>query len=148
MIAPRGRRTWARDDRGKIPGVVMPRPTVASVAVLALLVMTVLPSPARAHSVPQRFAPAPEAVLRSAPTEVRILFDGDLEPAFSAIQVTDAGGRRVDQGGTRLDPRNRRLLRVRLGTLTPGVYRVTWHILAIDGHRNEGTYVFTLASSP
>jgi len=57
---------------------------------------------------------------------VRILFDGDLEPAFSTIQVTDSGGRRVDKGGTRVDERNRRLLRVSLGALGPGVYRVTW----------------------
>jgi methionine-rich copper-binding protein CopC len=78
---------------------------------------------------------------------VRIFFGGDIEPAFSSIQVTDAAGRRVDTGVTRVDDRNRRLLRVGLQALGPGVYRVTWRVLAIDGHRNDGTYVFTVRSS-
>ena len=79
--------------------------------------------------------------MRSAPAEVRILFDGDVEPAFSTIQVTDAAGRRVDKGMARVNSQNRRLLRVSLGRLGPGIYRVTWRILAIDGHWNEGTYL-------
>ncbi len=120
---------------------------VASIVVLALFDVAVWSSPAGAHSVPLRFEPRRDAVLRSAPAEVRIVFDGDIEPAFSTIQVTDSAGRRVDKGDARVDARNPRLLRVRLGVLPPGVYRVTWQILAIDGHRSEGTYVFTLRSS-
>ncbi len=97
---------------------------------------------------PLRFDPRRDAVLPSAPTEVRIVFDGDIEPAFSTIQVTDSAGRRVDNGDARVvDARYPRVLRVRLGTLPPGVYRVRWQIFAIDGHRSEGTYVFTLRSS-
>lgn len=84
--------------------------------------------------------------MRSAPREVRILFAGDIEPAFSTIEVNDAAGRRVDKGDARPDERSRRLLRVGLRALGPGVYRVNWHILAIDGHRNEGTYEFTVTS--
>jgi methionine-rich copper-binding protein CopC len=97
-----------------------------------------------AHSLPTRFDPRVDAVLRAAPTEVRIAFDGDLEPAFSTVVVTDRAGRRVGQGAARVDPRNRRLLRARLGSLRPGVYRVTWQILAIDGHRASGAYTFTV----
>lgn len=116
-------------------------------AVLTLVVLASRHSPAPAHSSPERFVPAPDATLRSAPAEVRVLFDGDLEPAFSTIQVTDSGGRRVDKGTARVDERNRRLLRITLGVLGPGVYRVRWQILAVDGHRNEGTYLFTVKPS-
>lgn len=83
-------------------------------------------------------------MLPAGPVEVRIHFDGDLEPAFSAIQVTDGVGRRVDRRDARVDAKNRRLLRVALETTGPGVYRVDWKVLAIDGHRAEGTYVFTV----
>lgn len=114
---------------------------------LALIVLAGPSSPARAHSFPDRFVPARNATVRAAPAEVRILFDGDLEPAFSTIQVTDATGRRVDRGAARVDERNRRLLRLGLNPLGPGVYHVVWRILAIDGHRNEGTYVFTVKPS-
>lgn len=116
-------------------------------ATLALLGFAVWSSPAPAHSVPERFEPRRGAVLRSAPAEVRIRFDGDIEPAFSTIQVSDATGRRVDKGDGRVDERNRRLLRVSLGALGPGVYRVAWQIMAIDGHRGEGSYTFTVTSS-
>jgi methionine-rich copper-binding protein CopC len=29
-------------------------------------------------------------------------------------------------------------------TLAPGVYTVTWHALAKDGHKTNGTYSFTV----
>ena len=118
---------------------------IVTVLILALLALATLPSPAPGHALPTRFDPRPDAVLPAAPVDVRILFDGDLEPAFSGIQVTDAAGRRVDRREARVDPRNRRLLRVALDAMGPGVYRVAWKVLAIDGHRAQGTYVFTVA---
>jgi methionine-rich copper-binding protein CopC len=102
------------------------------------------PWPGAAHSLPTRFDPRENAALPAGPVEIRIVFDGDLEPAFSGIEVTDADGRRVDNRDARVDGKNRRLLRVGLGAMGPGVYRVSWKILAIDGHRAEGTYVFTV----
>lgn len=113
-------------------------------AALALAGLTVWWSSAAAHSVPERFEPRRGAVLISGPAEVRVRFDGELEPAFSRIQVSDAAGRRVDKGDGRVDERNRRLLRVSLGPLGSGVYRVSWQIMAIDGHRGDGTYTFTV----
>jgi methionine-rich copper-binding protein CopC len=37
------------------------------------------------------------AVVRTAPTRVQIWFDGEIEPAFSTLSVTDAAGTRVDR---------------------------------------------------
>ena len=115
----------------------------ACLVALALIHIVAISSP-RAHSLPERFDPRPGAMLPSAPAEVRIVFDGDIEPAFSSIAVTDVAGQRVDKGDTRVDRRNPRLLRVGLGALPPGPYRITWQVLAIDGHRKEGTYTFTI----
>jgi methionine-rich copper-binding protein CopC len=116
---------------------------VAGVIALA----TACPSPVAAHALPERFEPGRGATVRLPLREVRIFFGGDIEPAFSTIEVTDASGRRVDKVDTRVDGRNRRLLRISLDALGPGVYRVRWQILAIDGHRNDGTYTFTVRSS-
>lgn len=120
---------------------------LARILTLVLLDVAAWSNTAAAHAWPERFEPRQDAPLRSAPPEVRILFGGDIEPAFSTIEVTDSVGRRVDTGVARVDDRNRRLLRIGLQALGPGVYRVTWHVLAIDGHRNDGTYVFTVRSS-
>ena len=119
----------------------------ASVFAHVLFWVATAASPAAAHSLPTRFEPGRDATVRSAPREVGILFAGDIEPAFSTIEVKDAAGRRVDKGDARPDERRRRFLRVSLRALGPGVYRVSWQILAIDGHRNEGTYEFTVTSS-
>jgi copper resistance protein C len=119
-----------------------------AVGFVGFVVLRVVTSsvPAAAHAIPIRFDPRRDAILLAAPTEVRIAFDGDIEPAFSTIQVTDSTGRRVDRGDARVDARNPRVLRVGLGALRSGVYGVRWQIWAIDGHRSEGTYVFTLKS--
>ncbi len=127
--------------------MIIPARRVASILALALFWVATAASPATAHSLPNRFEPGRDATLRSGPREVRILFGGDIEPAFSTIEVKDAAGRRVDKGDARLDGRNRRILRVSLHALGPGVYRVSWQILAIDGHRTEGAYVFAVTSS-
>jgi copper resistance protein C len=100
--------------------------------------------PAGAHAYPERAEPRVGATVRTAPAEVRIWFDGDLEPSFSRLTVTDAAGKRVDRGDAGVAPDNRRLLHVTLPPLAPGAYKVTWRVLAVDGHRTEGDYRFTL----
>jgi methionine-rich copper-binding protein CopC len=120
---------------------------VVSILPLALFSVAIVASSVAAHSLPNRFDPGRDTTVRSAPREVRIRFGGDIEAAFSTIEVKDAAGRRVDKGDARLDERNPRILRVSLHPLEPGVYRVTWQILAIDGHRNEGAYGFTVTLS-
>ena len=102
------------------------------------------PGWAGAHAFPERSDPRVGAVVRTAPTQVRIWFDGDLEPAFSTITLTASSGQRVDRGEGQVDPQNRRLLRVTLPPLAPGAYKVTWSVLAVDGHRTQGDYTFTL----
>jgi copper resistance protein C len=118
------------------------RPATAT-GIIGLLLLTTGIG-AGAHAFPERSDPRVGAVVRTAPTEVRIWFDGDLEPTFSAVTVTDATGRRIDRGDSHVDPRNRRLLHVALPPLVPGVYRVAWSVLAVDGHRTQGDYRFTL----
>ena len=50
-----------------------------------------------AHATPDRSEPRVGSTVSKAPTEVRIYFTQDLEPAFSHIQVFDAGGKEIDK---------------------------------------------------
>jgi|RhiMetdeSRZDD1v2_1073273.scaffolds.fasta_scaffold173738_2 methionine-rich copper-binding protein CopC len=95
---------------------------------------------AAAHAFPERSEPRVGAVLRSVPAEVRIWFDSKLEPGFSRLAVTTEGGAPADRGDSRVDPGDRQLLRASLLPLTPGRYRVSWSVLAVDGHRTAGDY--------
>jgi copper resistance protein C len=113
-------------------------------AAVVLIGLALVPARTWAHAYPERSEPRVGATVRTAPGEVRIWFDGDLEPSFSRLTVTDAGGKRVDRGDAGVAPDNPRLLHVGLPQLAPGVYKVTWSVLAVDGHRTEGDYRFTL----
>jgi copper resistance protein C len=116
--------------------------------VLPLLVGVVLlaggPRPGWGHAFPERAEPRVGSAVQGSPPAVRIWFDGELEPAFCQVSVTDGSGRRIDRGDARVDAGNRRLLQVSLPAVPPGVYTVHWSVLSIDGHRTTGDFRFTV----
>lgn len=101
---------------------------------------------ASAHAFPVRETPPPGAVLKTAPTAVVIAFTEAVNAHFSGISVKGPFGMRVDDGQTVRDPRNHKVLSVGIDVrLKAGKYRVTWHALATDGHRTQGSYDFVVA---
>jgi methionine-rich copper-binding protein CopC len=111
---------------------------------LAWVAVTLAAATAAAHATGQRFEPRQGATLSASPPEVRIGYDGAIEPRFSTIEVAGPDGRPVATGAAEVDPESQRVLRVRLPALDPGVYTVRWRVLAVDGHRTEGRYTFTV----
>lgn len=118
--------------------------TMKSALLFALLATAVAAAPAWAHAFLKRSEPAVGATVPP-PTQVSIWYTEEVEPAFSRIDVTDAAGRRVDEGGTRLDPANHELLHVAVKKLPPGRYKVTWHVVSVDTHHTQGDFTFTVA---
>ena len=80
-----------------------------------------------------------------APKEVAISYSEKLEPKFSAIEVRDAAGARVDMGDAHTEAGNDKRLAVGLKPLQPGAYKVIWHATSTDTHKTEGSYSFTLS---
>ncbi len=109
---------------------------------LILAALLSVPAGAWAHAFPDHSDPRVGSSLGAPPSEVRIWFDGDIEPVFSSIHVENADRRRVDRGDGRVDSTDNRLLRVSLEPLGPGKYRVFWSVVARDGHRTDGDYPF------
>ena len=122
-----------------------PRSHAAPLA-LVLLVAALVAGPPRAwaHAFPEHSEPRVGHTLDTAPAEVRVWFDGDIEPVFSTIRVEDAEKRRVDKDDARVDPQNSALLEVSLPPLPPGPYQVYWTVVARDGHRTEGSFPFAI----
>ena len=58
----------------------------------ALVAGLTLAGAAVAHVFPQKQEPGAGATVTS-PAQVRVIFDGPLEPAFSSLTVTDASGK-------------------------------------------------------
>jgi methionine-rich copper-binding protein CopC len=116
--------------------------TMASLFFLSFFLA--LPGVSQGHAFPDHSDPKVGATVYSSPANVRIWFDGDLEPVFSTISVQDAGGKKVDKGNGRADPSNSTLLEVSLPPLPAGTYHVFWSVVARDGHRTEGDYKFVI----
>ncbi|CAE6858059.1 Protein YobA [Paraburkholderia domus] len=98
-------------------------------------------SVAFAHVFPQKQVPGAGATVAS-PAQVRIVFDGPLEPAFSSLTVTDASGKQVNTEKAVVDAHEAAAIAVPLPALTAGHYTVHWVAVASDGHRTHGDYAF------
>jgi methionine-rich copper-binding protein CopC len=85
------------------------------------------------------------STVHALPSQVKLWFTQELEPAFSTAQVSDSSGKRIDLGDGRVDGTDRTLLSVSLPSLAPGKYRVSWRVLSVDTHATEGDFSFDVA---
>jgi hypothetical protein len=124
--------------------LVMLRKTSCRALVLAATLAVAGPHFAYAHAFPKTSEPAKDATVSPAPTELKIWFTQKIEPAFSKVEVDDASGAQVDQGNAQVDARDQTLLHVSLKTLSPGAYKVVWHVTSVDTHATNGDFTFTV----
>ena len=114
-------------------------------SLLALLVCLITPRSLLAHAFLDHSDPKVGSEVSAAPTEVRIWFTQEIEPAFSSIQVFDAGGKEVDKKDCHQDSKDKTLLIVSIpADAGPGAYKVSWHVISIDTHKTQGDFKFTI----
>lgn len=97
------------------------------------------PGVAGAHALLDRAEPRVGNTVASPPSEVTLWFTQKLEPAFSGVTVTNAGGQRVDSGKARVNG-NQMSISLRPGG--SGTYHVNWHVLSVDAHKTDGDFTF------
>jgi hypothetical protein len=115
----------------------------ATAKLTALFAGLALASAAFAHVFPQKQEPGAGATVAS-PAQVRVIFDGPLEAAFSSLTVTDASGKQVNTQKAAVDAHQPALIVVPLPPLAAGHYTVHWVAVASDGHRTHGDYAFNV----
>ncbi|MGB7099172.1 MAG: copper resistance CopC family protein [Xanthobacteraceae bacterium] len=106
---------------------------------LSFLLVALGVGAARAHAFLDHASPLVGGTVATAPHEVSLWFTQNIEATFSSVGVTDATGARVDQGKPQISGNT---MRVGLKALTPGTYRVRWHVLSVDTHKTEGSFSF------
>ncbi len=99
---------------------------------------------ASAHAFLKTASPAVGSTVQQAPAQVVIDFTEGVEPQFSTIAVQDASGASVVTGDAHLQGGNTHLA-IALSPLKAGRYTVTWHATAVDTHKTEGSFTFTIA---
>ncbi len=116
---------------------------IVPTAVLALA-LTANAGAAFAHAHLRSAVPSVDGTVSASPPEVAITFTEGVEPRFSSIEVQDSAGKRVDKQDARTSPSDNKLFIVSLPSLAPGAYTVIWHVTAVDTHKTEGTFGFTI----
>ena len=111
------------------------------------LFLIVLTGAARveAHAFLKDAEPGVGSTVQTSPSEIRIRFTENIEPAFSSIQVFDASGKEVDKRDVHLDRSDRALLRVSLPQLRAGIYKVVWRVVSVDTHVTNGSFTFRVS---
>src|ERR1700719_1430019 len=107
--------------------------------VLCLLLLGLGGGGAHAHAMLASASPPVGGSVGAAPRQITLSFTQGLEPAFSSVQVTDSKGARVDAGKAQVSGST---MTVGLKALSPGTYRVHWHVLSVDTHKTEGSFSF------
>jgi len=117
-------------------------------SVLGWVVFGVLlsaPQWAQAHAHLTAASPAVDSTVPTAPHEVSITYTEGVEPKFSTIEVLNAAGARVDTADVHTAPDDNKRLSVSVKPLPPGVYQVIWHATAVDTHKTQGHFSFTVS---
>jgi len=101
-----------------------------------------------AHANLLRAVPEPNAAIQPPPARVTLWFSERIAPDFSAIQVLDAQGRRVDNDDSAVDQEDATVLAVTLQSVPHGLLTVAWkNVSTVDGHRVRGSFVFAVGES-
>jgi copper resistance protein C len=95
-----------------------------------------------AHAFLKDANPGVGSTIQTSPSEVRIRFTENIEPAVSSIQVFDASGKEVDKHDLHLDRSDHALLHISLPQLGAGTYKVVWRIVSVDTHVTNGNFTF------
>ncbi len=115
-----------------------------AIAFFCLVFLSILPGASWGHAFPDHSDPKVGSTVSGSPAQVRIWFDGDLEPAFSTLMVHNTDGKMIDKRDGRVSPSDPKLLQVSLPSLPAGTYLVIWNVVARDGHRTNGQFSFTI----
>ena len=110
--------------------------------IIFLLIFVAGSARLEAHAFLQRAEPAVGSTVQTSPSEIRIRFTENIEPAFSSVQVFDPSGKEVDKHDVGLDRSDHARLHVSLPRLAAGIYKVVWRVVSVDTHVTSGSFTF------
>lgn len=116
-----------------------------TISVTALILAFLVAPAAWAHAFADNSSPHVGATVSASPPQVKVWFDGEIEPVFSTLIVKNAAGKQVSDGKGKVDSSNHALLETPLHASLPlGKYSVYWSVIAHDGHHTGGHFAFTV----
>jgi copper transport protein len=113
---------------------------------LSVMLLFLFPASSQAQAILLRSDPTQNAVLVSAPTQIRMWFSEDLNSGSSTATVVNTSNRRVDLNDAHISSTDTREMDVALQPiLAPGTYSVLWTTQsADDGYVVRGSFLFSV----
>ena len=122
-------------SRGRRFGVALP----------ILIVVTLFPALASAHAFLDTSDPTPNAVVQTAPAEVKMTFTERIQAGSSRAELYNSDAVKVETAPSHLGSDSHILILPLPKDLPAGTYTVQWqNISAEDGHPNSGYFAFTV----
>ena len=115
---------------------------VGSAVLVVLALGVVSASPAFAHSALLSSTPGDGAALRTAPSSITLVFNENLQPAFTRVAVTRAGGS-VTAGPARVAGAR---VEQPVAVTDAGDYTIAYRVVSADGHTVQGQLRFRYAA--
>ena len=111
---------------------------------ISALAFSLSASAAFAHAQLEKAVPSVGSTVASA-SEIRLTFSEGVEPHFTGLTLTSAGGETEPLGAPAVDPADNKILIVKISkALPPGDYTVKWHAVSVDTHHTQGSFSFTV----
>jgi len=97
-----------------------------------------------AHAMLVKAEPAKRASLTTAPSQVRLWFNEEIEPAFATLSVLDVNKKALTEDKAIVDSEDPKSIILKLPEMQPGRYTVKFRVLSVDGHVVDSEYEFTV----
>lgn len=110
---------------------------------LPLILLLMIPALAFSHAGILNSSPPKNGIVVTPLEKITIKLEASVEPAFSQVEVFDPYGNKVSEK-TKFHKDNRIMESELKENLAPGVYKVKWNFMSLDGHTLKGEYTFTL----
>ena len=105
-----------------------------------------LSSAANAHAEVVSTSPVDNTQVAT-PTEISVTFSEEIVLEYSSLLLFDGAGTAMPQDAATLDASGTVLATAIPETLAPGMYRVVWHNLSVDGHEEDGEFLFEVVNN-
>lgn len=113
---------------------------------MVVTVMTLMhANQALAHAALVKAEPARRAVLSTAPAQIRLWFNEEIEPAYASLSVLDENKKPVTDNKVKVHPEDAKSIVLELPEMQSGRYTVKFRVLSVDGHVVDSEYNFTVA---
>lgn len=109
---------------------------------IAALAFVLVSQGAAGHAMLDHAEPAVGRASGPAPAEIRLWFNGRLEPGLCAIELAGSDGTKTELETARVDGKDANEVRVKVPKLPPGAYRVYWRVISVDTHMTQGDFTF------